>query len=326
MKTIVSLLVVVLASLLTGYGQQQTQLDKLRAEGYEALYNLDYEDARRRFLKMVELAPDNPSGAECFAFSLWLQQLNESYALKGTLFSAADTRTKTDRRQTDEFRKWIRQAKALSEVRLKKNPRDVEALYYLGAVEGLDAAYTAAVERKYVAALRAGNSSVDHHREVLKLSPDYHDAELTIGLQNYVVGSLSLPLKMLAGTMGVRGSKKRGLEALERVTVEGKWARDFARVLLVDLYKREKRFGDAVRTARPLAEKYPRNYLFKLQLADALASQIVTLRKAKAPFKVEETELQNLFTTLSRDKTFDTTTRELVSSRWTLARQQLSQH
>lgn len=323
MKTIVSMLVV-FASLLTAYGQQQTQLDKLRAEGYDALYNLDYEGARRRFLKMVELAPDNPSGAECLASSLWFQQLNESYALKGTLFNATDTRTKTDRRQSDEFRKWIRQAKALSEVRLKKDPRDVEALYYLGAVEGLDASYTAAVERKYVAAIRAGNSSVDHHREVLKLSPDYHDAELTVGLHNYVVGSLSLPLKMLAGTMGVRGSKKRGLEALERVTVEGKWARDFARVLLVDLYKREKRFDDAVKTARQLAEKYPRNYLFKLQLADALASQVVTLRKAKAPFRAEEIELQSLFTTLSRDKTFDAVTRELISSRWNLARQQLS--
>ena len=134
------------------------------------------------------------------------------------------------------------QAKSLAEARLKKDPRNVEALYYLGAAEGLEAAYTASVERKYVAAMRVGNSALDHHREVLKLSPDYHDAELTIGLHNYVVGSLSLPLKMIAGTMGVRGSKKRGIETLERVVAEGKWARDLAGVLLVDLYKREKRF------------------------------------------------------------------------------------
>jgi len=91
-----------------------------------------------------------------------------------------------------------------------------------------------ASDDKAVAALRAGTSAVDHHREVIKLSPDYHDAELTIGLHNYIVGSLSLPLKMIAGTMGVHGSKKRGLETLERVTVEGKWARDLARILLVD--------------------------------------------------------------------------------------------
>src|SRR4029078_4089275 len=126
---------------------------------------------------------------------------------------------------------------------------------------------------------------------------------------NYIVGSLSLPLKMIAGTMGVRGSKKRGLETLERVTVEGKWARDLARILLVDLYKREKRYDDAVKMARLLSEKYPRNYLYKLQMADALTLQIATLSKKKAPFKVEEDDLQNIFTALSRDKTFACVTR-----------------
>jgi len=323
MKVILSILLL-LASLGTVLGQQQAQLDTLRAEGYEALYNLDYEGARRRFQKMVEIAPEDPVGAQCLASSLWLQQLNESYQLKSTLYSSADSKEKTDRRQTDEFRKWIRQAKTLSEARLKKEPRNVDALYYLGAAEGLEAAYTAQIERKYVAALRAGTNAVDHHREVIKLSPDYHDAELTIGLHNYVVGSLSLALKMIAGTMGVRGSKKRGLETLERVTVEGKWARDLARILLVDLYKREKRYDDAVKIARQLSEKYPRNYLYKLQMADALTSHIATLRKKKAPFKTEETELQNIFTALSRDKTFDSQTRNLINQRWTLARQQLS--
>ena len=322
MKIIVSILIT-FACVLTALSQQ-AQLDTLRAEGYAALYNLDYEGARRRFQKMVELAPEDPAGAQCLASSFWLQQLNESYQLKATIYSG-DAKDKTDRRQTDEFRKWIRQAKTLSEARLKKEPRSVDALYYLGAAEGLEAAYTAQVEKKYVAALRAGNSAVDHHREVIKLSPDYHDAELTIGLHNYIVGSLSLPLKMIAGTMGVRGSKKRGLETLERVTVEGKWARDLARILLVDLYKREKRYEDAVKMARQLSEKYPRNYLYKLQMADALTLQIAVLRKKKVPFKTEETELQNIFTALSRDKSFDSSTRNLINERWTLARQQLSQ-
>jgi hypothetical protein len=323
MKIIVSSLII-LGSVIAVLGQQ-AQLDTLRAEGYEALYNLDYEGARRRFQKMVELAPEDPAGSQCVATSLWLQQLNESYRLKGTLYTG-DEKEKTDRRQADEFRKWIRQAKMLSEARLKKEPRNVEALYYLGAAEGLEAAYDAQVERKYVAALRAGTNAVDHHREVIKPSPDYHDAELTIGLHNYVVGSLSLPLKMIAGTMGVRGSKKRGLETLERVTVEGKWARDLARILLIELYKREKRYDDAFKTARQLSEKYPRNYLFKLQMAEALASQIAVLRKSKASFKAEESELQNIFNTLARDKTFDSSTRDLINQRWSLARQQLSQH
>ena len=248
------------------------QFDALRAEGYEALYNLDYDTARSRFKKMIEIAPDHPAGAQCYASSLWVQQLNEAWKLKATLYSdkSRDDKSRVDRKQSEEFRRWTRQAKQLSQARLRKDPKDVEALYFLGAAEGLEAAYAAGVERKFMPAFRSGQDAVEHHRAVLKLAPDFHDAELTIGLMNFVIGSLPLPTKMLAATMGVRGSKKRGLEALERVAKEGKWAHDLARMLLIDLYRREKRFADAAEMARQLAEKYPRNNIFKLQMADAL--------------------------------------------------------
>ena len=81
--------------------------------------------------------------------------------------------------------------------------------------------------------------------------------------------------------------------------------------------------SDAVKMARQLSDKYPRNYLFKLQMAEALTSQIVTLRKTKSSFKTEENELQNIFTALSRDKTLASSTRDLINERWNLARQQL---
>ena len=267
------LIIIVLASLVTALAQdQQVRLDTLRAEGYEALYNLDYEGARRRFQKMMEIAPDHPAGPQCYASSLWVQHLNQAWEQKATLYSdsASNNKTRVDRKQVDEFRRWTRQAKQLSEARLRKDPKDVEALYFLGAAQGLEAAFAAGVERKFMPAFRSGTDSVERHRAVLKLAPEFHDAELTIGLLNYVVGSLPLPAKMLAASMGVRGSKKRGLEALERVATKGKWARDMARMMLFDLYKREKRFEDAAKIARELAEKYPRNNLFKLQLADAL--------------------------------------------------------
>src|SRR6185437_689119 len=64
-----------------------SQLDKLRAQGYEALYNLDYNTARDYFREMIQIAPDNPVGTECLATSIWLQQLNEQWELKGSLYS-----------------------------------------------------------------------------------------------------------------------------------------------------------------------------------------------------------------------------------------------
>jgi hypothetical protein len=309
----------------------RARLDKLRAEGYEMLYNLDYEGARKRFREMIQLAPDHPSGAQCMAASLWVEQLNESWELKATLYSTrayTEGKRKVSPAQVAEFRKWIRQTKTLSEAKLRQNKNDIEGLYFLGAAEGLDAAYAAAVERKFRSALKSGSNAVDRHKDLLKIEPGFRDAELTIGLQNYIIGSLPLPLKVVAGTMGVRGSKKRGLETLERVAVEGRWSRDLARTLLVDLYKREKRWKDAVATARVLSERYPRNYLFKLQMADALASQIVTMRKAKdandSTGDTEEKELLSIFDSLSRDKTLEASTAELVQFRYREARDVLA--
>lgn len=253
------------------------RFDALRAEGFESLYNLDYEGARRRFKELARVFPEHPAGPQFLAATLWLQTLNESRRLQASLYNTeafyAKGEEKVDAKVVAEFRELTRQAKRLAEARLKTNPKDVEALYFLGATEGLKAAFAGAVERSFVSALRNGSDSVDHHRDVIKLDPDYHDAEITIGMYDYVVSTLPLPFKFAVAIGGIRGSKKKGLATLQRVTTEGRWARDDAKVLLIALLKRERRFADSLTFARDLAAKYPRNYLFKMEVADALVSQ-----------------------------------------------------
>lgn len=295
-------------------------VDKLRAEGYEALFNLDYTGARRNFQKMIDLAPDNPAGPESFAVSLWFEQLNKTWELKSKLYSDEDEtnnkKPKVDPRDVQEFRKWTRRTRQLAEARLRRDSNDVEALYFLGAAEGLEAAYAAAVEQSYMPALRSGSDAVDQHHKVLELAPKFYDAELTIGLQDYVIGSLPLPLRMIAATVGVHGSKKRGLSELEQVAREGQWARDMARVFLADLYKREKRWDDAIATTRDLSTRYPRNYLFKLQLAEALTAKIIAERKTKngVANPADEREVFGIYDALLHDKTLASQT-SLIQSR-----------
>ena len=284
-------------------GIDRTRFDALRAEGFEALYNLDYDGARRHFKEMTRAFPDHPAGAQFLAASLWLQALNESRRLQASLYNTegfyATSEEKTDPKVVAEFRELTRQAKALAEARIKLDPKDTEALYFLGATEGLKAAFAGAVERSFMSALRNGSDSVDRHRHVLKLDPNYRDAEITIGMYDYVVSTLPLPVKIMAAIGGIRGSKKKGLETLERVAREGKWAQDDAKVLLIALYKREKRYSDALVLARDLAAKYPRNHLFKLEAADALVSQAAVERPVnrEAAAKAEREAFQ-IFETL----------------------------
>jgi predicted Zn-dependent protease len=155
---------------------------------------------------------------------------------------------------------------------------------------------------------------------VLKLDPSYRDAELTIGLHNYILGSLPLALKLVASVGGMRGSKKRGLEAVERVAREGRWARDVARLLLIDLYKREKRWAEAAAVARELGARYPRNYLLQLQAADALVAQAAALRRAKnappAAGADEEREAFRIFDSLLRERAKRNAVNDLIHFRY----------
>ncbi len=296
----------------------RARFDRARAEGFEALYNLDYEAARARFRELARLYPDHPAGPQFLAASLWLETLNESRRLQSGLYNNesfyAKTEDKVDPKVVAQFKEWTRAAKALAEARLKKNPKDAEALYFLGATQGLKAAFAGAVERSFVSALRSGSDAVDRHRETIKIDPTYHDAELTIGMQDYIVGGLALPYKILAGMTGTRGSKRRGLATLERVMREGRWARDDARVMLIPLYKRERRYADAAALARELAAKYPKNYLFKLEYADALVSQAATERTGGGAASSAQTEREAfaIFDSLLRDRaTRDAAARQL---------------
>lgn len=272
----------------------QTRFDQLRSDGFAALYNLDYENARRSFRELARLYPDHPAGPQFLAATLWTETLNRSRRLQSGLYSSdsffASTGDKVDPAIVQEFRELTKAAMQLARARLKRNQRDVEALYFLGATEGLKAAFEAAVERRFIASLRDGSDSVDHHRDVLKLSPDFHDAELTVGLYDYIVGSLPLPVKLLASITGAHGSKKRGIETLKQVAGEGRWARDDAKSLLIVLLKREERFEEALALSRQLSESYPRNYLFKIETADALASLARRDREANLPADADRKE------------------------------------
>src|ERR1051326_5902227 len=210
---------------------ERAKFETLRVAGSEALFNLDYEAARKNFKEMTTAFPNYPAGPQFLADTLWAETLYQTRRLQSSLYDDDDTfystsDDKVDPKIVDEFRSLTRQARLLTEARLKQNPKDVEALYFMGAIEGLKASFEEAVERRHFAALKDGSDAVDKHREVIKLDPSYRDAELTIGLYDYTVGALPLPVKIAAGFLGYRGSKKRGLATLERVAKEGHWIHD----------------------------------------------------------------------------------------------------
>jgi len=287
---------------------ERERFETLRRSGLDALYNIDYDKAERDFKEIVRLMPNHPGGYQLLAARVWIKTLYESRRLQSSLYSSESFYTsgddKVDPKVVTEFRNLTRDAKRLAEAKLKQEPKNVEALDFLANTEGLKASFEEAVERRHFAALRDGNDAVDHHREVMKLDPTYIDAQITIGLYEYVVGSLPLPVKILAGATGYRGSKRRGLAMLEEVAAKGRWARDDAKSVLILLYTREKRFADVLKLTRELSAKYPRNYLLRLETADALVALAGVKRKEKdfAGAVQSEKEAFSTFDELLRDR------------------------
>ena len=327
MNYFVCILVIVFSATFLVQGQQpptwlgeteRARFETLRQSGIEALYNLDYDKAQRDFKEIASLYPAHPGGPQLLATRVWIKTLYETRRLQSSLYSSESFYTngddKVDPKVVEEFRRLTREAKRLAQAKLKQDPNNVEALDSLATTEGLKASFEEAVERRHFAALRDGNDAVDHHRAVLKLDPKFIDAQLTVGLYEYVVGSLPLPIKIIAGVTGFHGSKKRGLAMLEQVTKEGRWSRDDAKTLLILLYTREKRFADALALTRDLSAKYPRNYLFRLETADALVSMAEAKRKAKDVVAATQAEKEAFatFDELLRDRAVrDTAARAL---------------
>ena len=76
----------------------------------------------------------------------------------------------------------------------------------------------------------------------------------------------------------VEGNKKKGIDELELVAKQAKYAGPFARMLLAVIAMREKRPWDAESLLASLATEYPQNPLIREELARArkLANPVIT--------------------------------------------------
>lgn len=250
--------------------------ERLREEGNEALYNLDYETAAERFKRMTELAPDHPAGFVYLANTMWLETLYQSRRLSASLYSGGSfyiqrgDSDKIDPKRDRRFNALIKQALAISARRLEKDSKDAEALYYQAAAFGTRAGYGASVARSFTRAIGDANDSVVLMKKVLKIDPNYTDAYLNIGFYEYVIDSLTFGWRLLARVAGLKGSKKRGIEHLELVAKSGKRASDDAQVVLLGVYTRESQYERALEIIGQLATRYPGNYLFGIERAAML--------------------------------------------------------
>src|SRR5687767_6749689 len=157
---------------------------RLARAGFEALYNLDYDEALSNFTQLVRGHESEPAGHIYLATAYWMQELNQNNELEldrfanDSIFGGGEKSEKAGRNEPI-IQKSIDRAIAITEARLKKQPKDQEALYYLGSAYGVMAGYQATVKKSGWKSFRNGSKSFKYHQELLKLNPKFYDAYMT---------------------------------------------------------------------------------------------------------------------------------------------------
>ena len=239
---------------------------------FDRFYNMDYDRATQEFEKIVEKRPNDPFAANHLLTVVLMHDLYDTGAMNTGDYSNDSFIGRTPRPTKPEVKERIkalaRRAEDLEEQQLRKNPKDVDALYCRGVTRAQFSVYTGLVERAWFSALRNAVGARHDHEHVLDLDPNYVDAKLVVGTHNYVIAHLPWSVKVAAALAGLSGSSEKGLDYLRAVArSNGENAVD-AKVVLTLFLRREHQYDEALGYMNELSEKYPKNHLFLTEVAN----------------------------------------------------------
>ncbi len=240
--------------------------------GFTDLYDLEYSAAQKKFTKLAEQFPEHPGPPLYQATTVWLRELFLRQDLDLDKFISPGYFTEKTKQQMPEadrkfFMEKIDRARSLCDAILEKQPKNVAALYFRGAVEGVLASFYITIDHSVKEAFSHGKQAYKDDARVLKEDPEFYDAYMTVGTYEYIVGSIPWYIKWIAAIAGFHGSKEQGFKDLALAAEHGDFVGDDSRVLEMVLFVREQRYEDALKLAQYLHEKYPKNFLFNINRA-----------------------------------------------------------
>ncbi len=242
-------------------------------EAHEHFYNLDYDGALSRFEAIDRAHPTDPLAR---AYVLQVLIFRELYHqdLLDTTYYAHDSFLSSKRKVDvpDDIRRRIEtltdQITDLCDAQIKADGANKNAFFARGYAHGLHASFITLVDHSFVSAAHQGLQARSDSEQTLKIDPDYTDAKMSIGIQQFAVASLPRVVRMMVGIAGVGGNKEKGLDLLREVGAHGLVNNVEARTVLSLFLRHDARYAEALAVQSTLARQYPRDYLFRLEEAN----------------------------------------------------------
>ncbi len=250
-----------------------TSVDPANLEaGYRQMYNLDFDTAHQTFMAWEHAHPEDPLGPVSNAAAYLFAEFDRMHILESELFvdnNRFEHRKSflPDPKVRDAFNSELQHAEQSADRVLGKTPDDHAAIFAKVMVGGLRGDYLALVEKRNMAALTTIKNSRALAEKLLSQDPSYYDAYLAVGVENYLLSANPAPVRWFLRLTGAQTDKEEGLAKLRLTAQRGHYLAPYARLLLAVAALRDHDRGQARSLLTGLADEFPRNPLYRRELA-----------------------------------------------------------
>jgi len=251
-----------------------TALDR----GFAGLYNLDFEGAQKDFSTWETQHPDDPVGPVSQAAGFLFSEFNRLGVLEGQFYENDEAFTARSKLSPDpvihgNFENAVDRAQRLARARLTKDRKDRDALFAMTMASGLQADYSALVEKKNLASLHFTKEASTWAQQLLAVCNDCYDAQIATGFSKYIIGSMGAPVRWMLRMGGLPADKRGGIADLQMTAQRGHYLAPFARILLAIAYVRDKDKARALDMLSGLRTQFPSNTLFPREITRLQAAR-----------------------------------------------------
>src|SRR5579871_2305945 len=241
-------------------------------QGYQQMYNLDFDGAHRSFADFQRERPEDPLGPVSDAAAYLFNEFDRLHILQSQFFVDDNSfrgmkKPNPDPMLKQHFESSLAKSQKLSDAILRRSPDDKNATFAAILRVGLRSDYSSLIEDRNFQALSEMKASRIMAEKLIARDPTYYDAYLAVGLENYMLSLRPLPARWLLRLSGAQTDKDRGVEKMKLVAQNGHYLRPFARLLLAVQNLRDKNVAVARDLLAGLAREFPGNHLYATELA-----------------------------------------------------------
>ena len=184
--------------------------------GFLGLYNLDFTGAQRDFSVgrpsiLTILSARSARPPDVYFRVQPPGRAGERSSIENDESFNGRSKLSPDPAVHEPFQEALDRAQRLARARLSKDSKDRDALFAMTLASGLQADYAALIEKKNLSSLHYTKEASVWAQQLLAVCNDCSDVLVATGFSEYIIGSMTAPVRWLLRMGGLPGDKQGGI-------------------------------------------------------------------------------------------------------------------